>query len=193
MKRKLLTLVLALLLAISLIPASVFADEPVTLKVLLVMHELTKDPSEIDLYRQIEEMANVKFEFTVVRSGWGEKKATMLASGDLPDMILSTGISDTDIAQNTEYFVPLNDYLDQMPNLTRVFEEAPELKATSTQLDGNIYSVPSQSFFGGERLHRHQQGMAGQAGAGSSHHAGRTQERADRLPGSGSQRQRHSG
>ena len=122
MKRKLLTLVLALLLAISLIPASVFADEPVTLKVLLVMHELTKDPSEIDLYRQIEEMANVKFEFTVVRSGWGEKKATMLASGDLPDMILSTGISDTDIAQNTEYFVPLNDYLDQMPNLTRVFE-----------------------------------------------------------------------
>ncbi len=150
MKRKLLTLVLALLLAISLIPASVFADEPVTLKVLLVMHELTKDPSEIDLYRQIEEMANVKFEFTVVRSGWGEKKATMLASGDLPDMILSTGISDTDIAQNTEYFVPLNDYLDQMPNLTRVFEEAPELKAASTQLDGNIYSVPSQSFFGGE-------------------------------------------
>ena len=150
MKRKLLTLVLALLLAISLIPASVFADEPVTLKVLLVMHELTKYPSEIDLYRQIEEMANVKFEFTVVRSGWSEKKATMLASGDLPDMILSTGISDTDIAQNTEYFVPLNDYLDQMPNLTRVFEEAPELKAASTQLDGNIYSVPSQSFFGGE-------------------------------------------
>lgn len=150
MKRGFLALVLAALMVMQLIPMTAMAEEPVTLKVVAVMHELTKDPAQIDVFRQIEEMANVKFEWTVIRSGWDEKKATMLASGDLPDMILSTGINDTDIAQNTEYFVPLNDYLGQMPNLSRVFEEAPALKAASTQLDGNIYSVPSQSFFGGE-------------------------------------------
>lgn len=150
MKKGLLALVIAAMLLLQLLPAAALAEEPVTLEVVVYLHELTKDPSEIDVFRQIEEMANVKFDWTVIRSGWDEKKATMLASGDLPDLILSTGITDSDIAQNPEYFVPLNDYLDQMPNLSRVFEEAPELKAASTQLDGKIYSVPSQSFFGGE-------------------------------------------
>lgn len=150
MKKGLLALVIAAMLLLQLLPAAALAEEPVTLEVVVYLHELTKDPSEIDVFRQIEEMANVKFDWTVIRSGWDEKKATMLASGDLPDLILSTGITDSDIAQNPEYFVPLNDYLDQMPNLSRVFEEAPELKAANTQLDGKIYSVPSQSFFGGK-------------------------------------------
>lgn len=146
---------LALVLALSMIlPLASLAgasqEEPVTLKVVVQLHELTKDPQDIDVFRQIEEMANVKFEWTVVRSGWDEKKATILASGDLPDLFLSAGIKDEDFAQNPEYFVPLNDYLDQMPNLTALFEKEPILKAASTQLDGNIYSTPSQSFFAGE-------------------------------------------
>ncbi len=154
MKTKVWVVALALvaLLVAQLAPVMGMAADaaPATLKVLVQFHELTKDPTESDMYRQVEEMANVKFDWTVIRSGWDEKKATMLASGDLPDMILSVGINDSDIAQNPDYFVAINDYLDQMPNLTRVFEENPQLKAASTQLDGNIYSVPAQSFFGGQ-------------------------------------------
>ena len=153
MKRnRILALLIATMLVATLLPAAVFAaDEPTTLRVLLVLHELTRAPSELKFFDQIEEMCNVNLEFDVVRSpSWSDKKAVMLASGDLPDMILTSGMNDEDIAQNPEYFVALNDYLDQMPNLSRVFEEAPELKAASTQMDGNIYSVPSESFFGGE-------------------------------------------
>lgn len=146
-----LALVTALMLLLQLAPAAVLAadSEPVPLKVLVQFHELTKDPKDIDVFRQIEEMANVKFEWTVVRADWNEKKATMLASGDLPDMILSSGITDSDIAQNPDYFVALDDYLEVMPNLTAVFEQEPLLKAANTQLDGHIYTTPSQSFFAG--------------------------------------------
>lgn len=149
--KKFLSILLAAMMLLSLCSAAL-AEEPVTLKVLVQLHELTKDPAEIGVFKQIQEMTNTKFEWTVVRSGWNEKKATMLASGDLPDIILSKGIEDADIAQNPEYFVALNEYLDagKMPNLSAVFAQEPGLKAASTQLDGNIYSVPSQSFFGGE-------------------------------------------
>lgn len=149
--KKFLSILLAAIMLLSLSSAAL-AEEPVTLKVLVQLHELTKDPAEIGVFKQIQEMTNTKFEWTVVRSGWDEKKATMLASGDLPDIILTKGITDADIAQNTEYFVALNEYLDagKMPNLTAAFEASPLLKAASTQMDGNIYSTPSQSFFGGE-------------------------------------------
>lgn len=155
MKRnRLLSLLVSAMLVLSLLPFAALAEaeqEPTKLRVLLVLHELTRDPSELDVLKQIEEKCNVDLEFEVVRSpSWSDKKAVMLASGDLPDLILTSGMTDVDIAQNTEYFVALNDYLDQMPNLTRVFEQAPELKAASTQLDGKIYSVPAESFFGGE-------------------------------------------
>ena len=153
MKKSLLALLLAAVMLLQVLPMAAMAEGEVpTLKVTLVLHELTKDPSEIPVLKQLEEAAGVKLEFTVVRSGWTEKKATMLASGDLPDLMITKGMDDSDIAQNPEYFVPLNEYLDsgKMPNLSRVFEEAPLLKAASTQLDGKIYTVPSQRYFGGE-------------------------------------------
>lgn len=153
MKRtRLWTVLLSLLLTVSAAPApAADAQDKPTLRVLLVLHELTKSPEELGVFDQIKEMCGVNLEFNVVRSpSWADKKAVMLASGDLPDMILTSGILDEDIAQNAEYFVPLSDHLKDMPNLSRVFEEAPALKAASTQLDGIIYTVPSQSFFGGE-------------------------------------------
>lgn len=75
MKKGLLALVIAAMLLLQLLPAAALAEEPVTLEVVVYLHELTKDPSEIDVFRQIEEMANVKFDWTVIRSGWDEKKA----------------------------------------------------------------------------------------------------------------------
>lgn len=81
-------------------------------------------------------------------SDWAEQKSLLLASGidELPDAFLgSITLRDTDIAQNESYFVELTDLIaENMPNLTRIFEKDPAMKAIVTNRDNKIYSLPKK-------------------------------------------------
>lgn len=94
--------------------------------------------------KQLEEKHNIKINWQVYyNSDWTEQKSLLLASGDLPDAFFgSICLSETDIAQNKDYFVELTDGIaNNMPNLSAIFEKEPALKAAAQNRDGEIYSL----------------------------------------------------
>lgn len=102
------------------------------------------DYLESGVMKQLEENLNVDIEWQVYYySDWAEQKSLLLASGDLPDAFFgSITLQETDIAQNRSSFVDLTDLIPQnMPNLAKVFEEDPTLKALATNSEGRIYSL----------------------------------------------------
>lgn len=94
--------------------------------------------------KELEEKHNIKINWQVYyNSDWTEQKSLLLASGDLPDAFFgSICLTETDIAQNKDYFVELTDGIEKnMPNLTSIFNQEPELKAAAMNRDGEIYSL----------------------------------------------------
>ena len=91
----------------------------------------------------LEENSNVHIEWQVQSlNDWSEQKGIMLASGELPDIIMGfRTFNDSDIMNNMEMFQPLDDLIDQyMPNYKKALEEIPELKKMATFPDGKMYS-----------------------------------------------------
>ena len=63
----------------------------------------------------------------------------------LPDFVFNAGFSDTDLLKYAKQGVILNleEYIDKyMPNLQKVFEQAPEYRAMCTDADGHIWALP---------------------------------------------------
>ena len=121
-------------------------DKPVTLEVLTTRwgsmgDSFTQNQWLIDL----EKKTNVHIEWQVYSlNDWGEQKAILLASGELPEVIIgSNTFDDTDIINNSSMFLDLTDLIkNYMPNLTKAMETIPALRSVSTFLDGKIYSLP---------------------------------------------------
>jgi len=96
-----------------------------------------------------EEKTNVHVEWQVVSSGdFREKRALILASGDLPDVFLN-GYADFTAADEMLYgsqgsIIPLNDVIDKNSTyLKKILDENPLYKKIAASSDGNIYSMPT--------------------------------------------------
>lgn len=90
---------------------------------------------ETGVMKEIEEETGVDINWQVYyNADWSEQKSLLLASGDLPDAFWgSICLTDTDVNQNKALFVELTDLIDaNMPNLNKVFETEPSLKAVIT-------------------------------------------------------------
>ena len=77
-------------------------------------------------------------------SGLTEKRSVMLATGDLPDIILKD-VTATELVTYGENgtFIPMQDLIKQYaPNVTALFEQTEGLEGFVTAPDGNIYGVP---------------------------------------------------
>lgn len=83
---------------------------------------------------------------TILNSDWGDRRAVMLAGGDLPDAFMgSICFSESDVMTNTGTFIPLEGYIDEyMPNFKKVIKEDPKMLALATSSDGHIYGLPSK-------------------------------------------------
>jgi putative aldouronate transport system substrate-binding protein len=113
---------------------------PELFKIACESYTVTMDAGEMPMFKDIEKALNVKFEFEQVRSGWAERKAIILASGDLPDIFLG-GLTDGDILINKDYFVDMRKYLDLAPNIKKMLQN-PSVAATAAFPDGAVYSLP---------------------------------------------------
>lgn len=114
------------------------------LSILAATHSWTKDLNAIPFLAEISDAVGVEVEWQQIRSGWDEKKNTILASGDVPDIFLSAAINSADIAAFTNLFLPLEDLIaEYAPNIQRMFDDSPTLKAMATSMDGHIYGLPS--------------------------------------------------
>lgn len=83
---------------------------------------------------------------TILFADWTDRKAVLLAGGDLPDAFMgSICFSETDVLTNIGTFIALDDYIDEyMPNFKSIMESDPTMKALATSADGHIYGLPSK-------------------------------------------------
>ncbi|KKI90886.1 ABC transporter substrate-binding protein [Bacillus sp. SA1-12] len=121
--------------------------EKVTLRVLTPSKPTVEDFETNEFTKWYEEKTNVHIEWEVIPSQNAEEKLNLvLSSGDLPDVIMSSPVtlSQLMIYGKQGLFLPLNDLIEEHGIETKkMFEENPAVKDVLTAPDGNIYSLPS--------------------------------------------------
>ena len=105
------------------------------------------EPNNRTIFKRLEEKTNVHVNWKTIQSDqWGDKiQLEMSNVKTLPDFVFSAGFSDTDLLKYAKQGVILNveDYIDKyMPNLQKVFEQAPEYRTMCTDEDGHIWALP---------------------------------------------------
>lgn len=115
----------------------------VKLKAIITKHPLTQELAKMDWLKEAEARAGVEIKWEEISADWDQKKGALLASGDIPDLIIGANpITDADFAQFPGLFQDLSKLLDQAPNVQAMFDAKPETKVIATQLDGAIYGLP---------------------------------------------------
>lgn len=108
---------------------------------------LAPEFSEMELVQQWQADTNIKIDWqNLPDQVYAEKKNLMLASGDLPDVLFNTGLSDAEIVQNgtNGTLLPLEDLIDEYaPTLSAILKDRPDIRAAITASDGHIYTLPS--------------------------------------------------
>ncbi|WP_168123156.1 extracellular solute-binding protein [Paenibacillus sp. HB172176] len=88
----------------------------------------------------IKEQTGVSIDLEPVPgSNYVDKKSALLSTNNIPDIM---GVEASEVVKYAEtgMFVPISDYLDQMPNFSKIIEENPEIK--KLYVDGKLYSFP---------------------------------------------------
>lgn len=120
----------------------------VKLTAIITKHPLTKPLAEMEWLQKAEDAAGVDIEWQEITADWGQKKGTMLASGDIPDLFVGPNvITDADFAQFQGLFQDLSGLLDQAPNVQEMFTAKPDTKIIATQPDGEIFGLPKYQRF----------------------------------------------
>lgn len=103
------------------------------------------DKSLEGFVEESEQTAGIEIDWQIYfDSEWNDKKSVVLTNSDLPDAFLGC-LSTSDVSKNKELFIPLEDLIEEnMPNLTKIFEENPKLKNMATSTDGHIYGLPQR-------------------------------------------------
>lgn len=126
--------------------------KPVTLRFSGQKAPLAPDYNSMTLVKQWQRDTGVQIAWeNLPENIYKEKKNLLLASGDLPDAFYGTGFTDQDIAVNgaNGTLIPLESLIDKYaPNLKKVFEKRPEIKAAVTASDGHIYTLPAAEELG---------------------------------------------
>ena len=106
------------------------------------------EPNNRTIYKRLEEKTNVHVNWKAIQGDqWGDKIALEMANiKTLPEFISPAGLGDADILKYAKQgvIIPLESYItpELMPNLTKVFEQAPEYKDMCTDENGHIWTLP---------------------------------------------------
>lgn len=125
--------------------------EPVTFNILARQHMFHVDWSEMDLWKDYEELTGVHVEWTLVPTeSFTEKRNLLMAANELPDAIMIAGLTNEQLIQYGEdgLLADFTELLEYMPNLCAAMEKYPQVKAGITMPNGAIYGLPG--IFDGE-------------------------------------------
>ena len=106
------------------------------------------EPNNRTIYKRLEEKTNVHVNWKAIQADqWGDKIALEMANiKTLPEFISPAGLGDADILKYAKQgvIIPLESYItpELMPNLCKVFEQAPEYKDMCTDENGHIWTLP---------------------------------------------------
>lgn len=114
------------------------------LTILVVKHPLTKPMAKMAWVKTLEKESGVKITWQEVSADWDQKKSTLLAAGDLPDLMISTNIiTDSDLATYGSLFEDLSKDMGSLPNVKDMLAQVDGAKAMATQGNGAVYALPS--------------------------------------------------
>ena len=105
------------------------------------------DPNNRTIFKRLEEATNVHVEWRTIQSDqWGDKITLEMSNArTLPELVFNAGFGDTDLQKYAKQgaIIALEDYIDScMPNLQKVFEQAPEYRVMCTDENGHIWALP---------------------------------------------------
>lgn len=96
---------------------------------------------------ELAQNAGVSIEWETLSDSVAEQVNIRIAGESLPDAFIGVGFSNVDIAEygSDGTFIDLTPYITEeyMPNLTKILEENPDIKAAITMDDGKIYGLPA--------------------------------------------------
>lgn len=122
-------------------------EEKITLRVMTGANPAVEDFDTNEFTKYFEELTNIHVEWEIVpTSTVAEKLNLALASGDLPDVIMTMNVTPEQQALYGQQGVllPLNDYIEKYGvNTKKMFAESPLVESTITSADGNIYALPA--------------------------------------------------
>jgi putative aldouronate transport system substrate-binding protein len=122
-------------------------NDKITLAMVSPKAQLAPEYNEMEIFKRLETDTNVHIEWTnIPDTDYAEKKNLLLASGDLPDAFYNSQFTDYELITYGEdgTIIPLEDLIDQYaPNLKKLLEERPDIKAAITAPNGHIYGLPT--------------------------------------------------
>ncbi len=106
-----------------------------------------KDYNDMDIMQTLYEDTNVFVEWeNVSESIYAEQKNLIFSNtNNRPDAIYHAGMSASEIIRyaSRKVLLPISDYLEYMPNFSKILEERPDIRKQITNVeDGKIYSLP---------------------------------------------------
>lgn len=111
-----------------------------------VASDSEQDFSKKALVQRMEEATNVTAEYKAIpEEQFDDKYKLALSKSDMPDVVTKMYIKPYDILGYAKkgVFIPLEDYIEtNMPNLKKVLDARPEVRASITAADGHIYTLP---------------------------------------------------
>ena len=118
---------------VAVAPAGEFpiVSEPITIKAFICPNSAVKDYNDNEYTRWLTELTNISLELDIPPVPDAQQKLNlMLASGDLPEVIIGCGIrlDQVQILANQGLLLPLNDYIDKYGvEFKKVYEAYPQI------------------------------------------------------------------
>lgn len=142
--KKLFSLLVAMMMILSMVPASAETEVPEFTIAVRRNAQQYISQDEIPFWQMVQKDLGIKINWIEIpASSINEKTNLMLAGGDLPDAFIYCTTNDMiSNYYDQDVFVAVDEYLDDMPYLTSIFEQRPEYKALATFPDGHMYGFP---------------------------------------------------
>lgn len=122
-------------------------EKPLPLKFSGTKSALAPDYESMQLVQQWKKDTNIDISWDNLPDAvYAEKKNLMLASGDLPDALFNTGLSDAEVVTNgtNGTLLALEGLIDEhAPILKGILDKRPDIRSMITASDGHIYTLPS--------------------------------------------------
>ena len=101
---------------------------------------------------KMQEDAGITIEWDTMSDSLSEQVNIRIAGEQLPDAFQGVGFNNYDLSTYGAdgVFIDLTPYItpEVMPNLSKILEENPDIRAAITQEDGGIYGLPSGGLMG---------------------------------------------
>ncbi|GIO40956.1 extracellular solute-binding protein [Paenibacillus apis] len=121
-------------------------QEPVKLKMFTRIAPVNGPFKDMPVFQDYEKLSNVQMEFIEAPTdGFAEKKNLLFASNELPDIMYRSNITPLEAVRygSGGQLIPLENLIEEYaPNLKKLMEEYPEIRASMTTPEGHIYTIP---------------------------------------------------